>query len=77
MRLSNFSKRTQDVFKISQSVLNRIINMNKSSNDNTSNDKHKQTEKRARKAKLDSLQKDLIKRYVYKFYERNEIITID
>ena len=76
IRLSKYAKRTEDIFKLSRSALNRIVNKDKTTNDNDSNDKNERIETRGRKDKLDSFQKDLIKRSVYKFYERNEMMTI-
>ena len=76
IRVSNYAKRTEDIFKLSRSALNRIVNKDKTTKDNDSHEETEYIEKRGRKDKLDSFQKDLIKRSVYKFYERNEMMTL-
>ena len=73
IRVSDYAKRTLDIFKLSNSTLKRIIQA-KDSNSETRGDL--KTETRGAKEKLDTFQKDLIKRSVYKFFERNEMMTI-
>ena len=72
IKVSDYARRTEDIFKISRRSLNRMVSKGKSD----ANNNEKNCETRGRKEKLDYFQKDLIKRSVYKFYERNEMIII-
>ena len=72
IKVSDYAKRTEDIFKISRRSLNRIVSKGKSD----ANNNEKNSDTRGRKEKLDDFQKDLIKRSVYKFYERNEMMTL-
>ena len=66
--VTNCIERVQDLFKISQSTLSRIVKKCKNG--------HEPRRKCAkRKEKFDSFQKDVIKRALYGFYERNETVT--
>ena len=73
IKVSDYFKRTSHIFKISKSTLARIID---DKNTGTEGNEEVTNRKIGTNEKLDDFQKDVIKRSVYKFYERNEMMTI-
>ena len=65
-----------DIFKLKERTFMRIISDKSKAKNTEGESSEPKCEKRGRKEKLDTFQKDLIKRSVYKFFERNEMMTI-
>ena len=65
-----------DIFKLKERTLMKIVSDKSEAKDTEVESSEPICEKRGRKEKLDTFQKDLIKRSVYKFFERNEMMTI-
>ena len=68
---NQFFKKTKDIFGISDSALRRIIK-----NKDKDNESKPEIEKKSRRSKFDEFEKDVIKRTVYSFFERNETLTL-